>query len=676
MGGSQGYISALSTLDKLYGSSHRITQDIIKSLCSPKPAKPCKDLRQLASELRGAYQILNSVNSLAEIDSQVILFDIISRLSNHIQNRWYKAEMKSKRDSGTYLKFKDLVDFVESVSDELSDPIIGESARLARLHRVKQVAAYDVQVNASAELLSESNAEDSSTCDYFSAHSSFDSEVPVSNAATSTNRPHINRPNGSNAERQRQFPPCVLCRGPHFIAKCNTFRKMSVRDRLEFVQERGLCHNCLRGNHSTTECQNKNRCFVCSLKHTSFLHVDNSAASCAIDAGDCLMPVVRVKINNSIEINVGLDNFSSCTFITKDLADRLQLKGTNVHYLLKTIHGVTPSVSKQVEFTLNSATGQESVNMSGVKVVDSIPVTSATVDIDSLPHLQGLGISSDLYSKGVDVLVGHDNTECLIPLEIRRGEDPSAPVAIRYRLGWVVQGYVPRANISHVVVCNFVSANIVDEFHPSEIQRSGFPIQNKPASVDSESMNASHVSRDIASEDSLLRSDVVSCITAEDHVRVSGRGDQDSIAEDINKLWEIENGSFAETTFSVDDARVLQLWDSTCKLVEGHYMLPIPWKDPNEPLPNNFSLAMGRLDNLVKRLTKVDMLTRYDQEIRKLIDSRYAEIIPDHALYDTDRIFYLPHHGIVNPNKPGKLRVVFDCSAKYAGRSLNERCLV
>ena len=38
-------------------------------------------------------------------------------------------------------------------------------------------------------------------------------------------------------------------------------------------------------------------------------------------------------------------------------------------------------------------------------------------------------------------------------------------------------------------------------------------------------------------------------------------------------------------------------------------------------------------------------------------------------------MFYLPYHPVFNPRKPGKLRVVYDCVAKYAGRSLNEQLL-
>ena len=37
--------------------------------------------------------------------------------------------------------------------------------------------------------------------------------------------------------------------------------------------------------------------------------------------------------------------------------------------------------------------------------------------------------------------------------------------------------------------------------------------------------------------------------------------------------------------------------------------------------------------------------------------------------------WYIPHHGIYHPRKPGKIRVVFDCSAKFQAKSLNDLLL-
>ena len=37
--------------------------------------------------------------------------------------------------------------------------------------------------------------------------------------------------------------------------------------------------------------------------------------------------------------------------------------------------------------------------------------------------------------------------------------------------------------------------------------------------------------------------------------------------------------------------------------------------------------------------------------------------------------WYLPHHPVFHPQKPGKVRVVFDCLAKYRGSFLNDQLL-
>ena len=66
----------------------------------------------------------------------------------------------------------------------------------------------------------------------------------------------------------------------------------------------------------------------------------------------------------------------------------------------------------------------------------------------------------------------------------------------------------------------------------------------------------------------------------------------------------------------------------------------------------------------------------YKAEIQNLIDQGYAERVPDEDLQgNPGRTWYLPHHNVVNPNKPEKFSIVFDCAAKHAGISLNQRVL-
>ena len=37
--------------------------------------------------------------------------------------------------------------------------------------------------------------------------------------------------------------------------------------------------------------------------------------------------------------------------------------------------------------------------------------------------------------------------------------------------------------------------------------------------------------------------------------------------------------------------------------------------------------------------------------------------------------WYIAHHCIINPNKPGKLRFVYDCAAEYENTTLNKEVL-
>ena len=103
----------------------------------------------------------------------------------------------------------------------------------------------------------------------------------------------------------------------------------------------------------------------------------------------------------------------------------------------------------------------------------------------------------------------------------------------------------------------------------------------------------------------------------------------------------------------------------------------MPWRSTSTCLPNNKSVAEHRLKLLQKRLIKnEDLRKKYTDFIEDLFVKRYAERVPSSELKRTDgRLWSLPHHSVVNPHKPDKTRVVFDCAATYKGTSLNSQVL-
>ena len=120
------------------------------------------------------------------------------------------------------------------------------------------------------------------------------------------------------------------------------------------------------------------------------------------------------------------------------------------------------------------------------------------------------------------------------------------------------------------------------------------------------------------------------------------------------------------------EKRVVKYWDDECCLIDGHFQIPIPFKQ-GVSFPNNRQQALQRLKSLRTSLHKREMFLVYDQEIQSLLRKGYAEPAADTEA--STRVWYLPHHVVLNPKKPGKVRIVFDCAARFLGESLNDKCL-
>ncbi len=130
---------------------------------------------------------------------------------------------------------------------------------------------------------------------------------------------------------------------------------------------------------------------------------------------------------------------------------------------------------------------------------------------------------------------------------------------------------------------------------------------------------------------------------------------------------------------SVNDKRVIDLWDSTLQFRDGHYCLPIPFKSDVPTMPDNMCVAEARLESLARKLTKnKDLHEKYATGMQDLLDKGYAErVVQDERESKTDGgpVWYIPHHGVTSEKKPDKLRIVFDCAAKYGGTNLNNEVL-
>lgn len=587
----RAYNQARKILHDRFGNDHLIFESVVSSLQRSKKVKTEYELQCLADQLSNSYEIISQMDKLSEIDSHNFVRDIVKKLEPFLQDKWRDRAVALKKATGEYPELKMLVDFVREKSDVVNDPVYGKS----------KFGSKDEKSNVHENQKSQST--------------NFSSDVKFTQ--------------GSKVYQ------CILCKAEHKLFYCQSFKSMKPHERLKFVRDNRLCENCLLPNHQASACRRQTVCSVpgCGKKHTRYIHIPVGTQGQAVSQGaqkrgsssssvtlssqispdivnananvrdECIfMPVVSVMVNGSSEACALLDTASSGTFCTRSLVNSLGIKGKMTKYSLSTLSN--RNVAKQtetVELYVASKDGTSDLHLGNVLVVDDIP--GRTLSLDSLSqygHLQDLQLVGG--NKPIDILIGQDNTEALVPLEVRSGAK-GEPFASRTLLGWTINGPSRLRNV--------VSHRIVSHFIPS-------------------------------------------------------------VEQQIHNLWEQDFGGMDDYSLSNEDKRVLKFWDENCVKVNGHFEIPIPWKD-NARVSNNVSMALTRLKSLKSSIVKKGIESQYGEEIAKLLDKGYAEPVPSDKLSSSD-VWYLPHHAVLNPKKPGKFRIVYDCAAKFLGESLNDKC--
>ncbi|KAK3735936.1 hypothetical protein QZH41_003721 [Actinostola sp. cb2023] len=343
---------------------------------------------------------------------------------------------------------------------------------------------------------------------------------------------------------------------------------------------------------------------------------------------------VKVKIKNgtdTVTTYALYDNGSSGCFITEGLKEQLAVEGIKTTLQLGTMHGQSSVESSIVEgLIITDLNNDNPVEVARCYTRHEIPVSQEQIPtpkvVSKFDNLRTISkkIPELIPDVDVGVLIGSNCPLALEPLEVLPSGG-KGPFAMRLRHGWTVSG----------------------------------PLHIQPQAT-SQGCNAT--SHRITVQELESIKEVIT-------------------PQSVMTMFELDFNDHSSTSddssLSQEDKEFLSIADQGTRRVDGHYELPLPFRDPNVVMPNNRVQAEKRAGWQRKKMLRNDEYHRdYTNFINTTIAKGYTRKVPKES---TDakpgKVWYLPHHGVYHPQKPNKIRVVFDCSAKHNGVSLNDKLI-
>ncbi|XP_035657338.1 uncharacterized protein LOC118403009 [Branchiostoma floridae] len=418
---------------------------------------------------------------------------------------------------------------------------------------------------------------------------------------------------------------CLYCAKPnHYLSDCRVLGAKPMDERLRYIKGQGLCFGCLKATtHMARDCRQRAECKRCQKSHPTVLHRDagtvpkKTAAVGRVLRTGCswegVPPIIPVKVR------------SKTTNITVETYAFLD-SGSDVVFCTEALKDQLKTSGRKTKLKLNTINDTKAVQsevLHDLEVMDlkgenTIPIATAYTQKKIPASKTNIITTKDLtawpYLNEVDVPQIDAEIGLLIGNNVPKAVEP-----------WQVvhsQGGGPYA-IRTVL---------------------GWSVNGPLKGASDDKANVNRISLD-------------------------------------QQLTEYFNNDFNETKddkkeMSVEDQRFMKIVSEGTKKEDGHYQIPLPFRNSPPELPNNKQVALQRANHLRRKMTKNGSFQEeYTLFMQKIIEKGYAERVPTEQLkIESGRVWYVPHHGVYHPQK-GKMRVVFDCAASYAGTSLNKELL-
>ena len=328
------------------------------------------------------------------------------------------------------------------------------------------------------------------------------------------------------------------------------------------------------------------------------------------------VPIILKNGSRRVLVNCLLDEGSDTTYVNEDVVEELGLGGKKQQITVKVANDQSIRfLSGTVKIGLESNDGRVDTEIT-VKTSDRICGGLKAVNWvkiqDKWNHLRGIPFPKLARGNQIDVLLGADHFELMYSMKEVTGL-PNEPCARLCPLGWTAVGKIKELDAK--------GHNYTGFHHTFRLQIK----ENRPV-----------------------------------------------VAENDNS----ELNSLLKPQMTPEDKLAWNKVSKSLKFDGEHYEVAVPWREERPQLPNNLPMAKKRLVSTERRLLKDrEVSVAYQHVLNDYLERRYIRRVPpDEPKPECE--WLLPHFPVVQPEKATtKVRIVFDGSAPFEGKSLNTEAL-
>ncbi|XP_062421503.1 uncharacterized protein LOC134132867 [Pungitius pungitius] len=641
------YCAAWNLLNERYGDPFVIAKAFRDKLHAwPKLAsRESAELRRFVDFLRSCEAAIVHIESLKVLNDDIENQRLTAKLPDWLSTRWNRRATQYQMEHRRFPSFNYFVTFLTMEANIACNPITS-------YHALQQSQPDKAKIKSQTIV------------------------------ATKAQSARIFTTNAS----ERTIPTCVFCKKlGHSLHKCHRFVETPVADRVKFIQSERLCFGCLSPGHQSKSCSSRLACDTCSKRHPTCLHEDRSKQeqrresskemSCSnerkpqstqrqdnikestsnrvVQDGNstqtsAIVPVYVSTLkdsNKEVLVYALLDSQSDSSFILEEVANVLDTDMEPVNLKLSTMSskGTIVPCKRLKDLQIRGLFSSKKITVPTIYSREFIPANRTHIPTQETakawPHLQHLAehIAPPKECE-IGLLIGYNCPQALMPRAVVCGEDDQ-PFAQKTDLGWSIVSYGdPLEHYSDVIGVShrIIVKQVTPETNPKvKLKREVHYV---------------------------CKTQIKEVISPEDVIKVLESDFSERLVEDV--------------TVSQEDLLFLaKLREGIKHKPDGHYEMPLPFKRDRPTLPNNKSCAVQRLRCLERKLKRDHKYcSDYVNFMKDVIARGDAERVPEEEL-DNQPAWYIPHHGVYHPHKPGKIRVVFDCSARFKDTSLNDHLL-